>query len=136
MPHPLTRPKILIIEDNPENRGLMAEILREIATCVFAATAQEAFEIIGPLKESRAKFSLILLDLELPEISGLQIIEKIRKEEAAAGIRLGEGVPIVVVTGHQRRFLEAFDKGCDEYLLKPIDAASLISKATSILVKQ
>lgn len=131
-----TLPKILVVEDNPENRDLIAEILRDIATCEFAANAKEAYAALTPLKDAQTRFKVVLLDLELPEISGLQILEKIRNEEKAVGVRLGEGITVIVVTGHAGRFLEAFDKGCDDYLLKPVDAPLLISKITSLLVNQ
>lgn len=129
-------PRILIVEDNSENRELLAEILRDMATCDFAETGTEAIRTYNRSVEQNTPFDLILLDLELPEMSGLSILERIRESERQAGIRLAEGVPVVVVTGYQRRFLEAFNKGCDDYLLKPIDAGSLIAKVTQILSRR
>ncbi len=134
MPKPV--PKILIVEDNPENRELIAEILREIAACVFAANADEAFAAFDKAREEGWSFATILLDLELPEISGLQILEKIRADEKKAGVLLGDGLPVIVVTGHQDRFLQAFNQGCDDYILKPIDAGLLIAKITALLARE
>jgi len=113
----------------------MAEILREIAECDFAATGKEAVKAYNRALKNRSPYNLILLDLELPEVSGLQILEKIRSGESRSGIRLGEGVPIIVVTGHQKKFLEAYDKGCDDYILKPINAPLLIAKVSQVLAK-
>lgn len=127
--------RILIVEDNPENRELIAEILRDISDSCFATTGHEALAAYNAAWQEGNPFRLILLDLEIPEVSGLDILEKIRTSERQAGIPLGEGVPILVVTAHRRRFLEAFDRGCDDYILKPIDAAVFIAKVSRFLKK-
>ena len=119
--------RILIVEDNYENRQLMGEILRDLAICEFAATGKEAIDAYNrSLKEK--PYRLIFLDLELPEVNGLDLLTRIRESELEAGIPLGEGIPIIIVTSYQKRYLEAFKRGCDDYLLKPIDAEELIAK--------
>ena len=80
-------------------------------------------------------YSLILLDIELPEINGLEILGKIRESEQKSGIALGDGIPIIIVTAYEKRFLEAFNKGCDDYILKPIDTSILMTKLAAILEK-
>ncbi len=127
--------KILVVDDNFENRMLLAEILREIAVCDFAATGKEAIEAFNMSTARQSAYSLILLDIELPEVNGLEILHRIRESEKAAGIPLGDGVPIIIVTAYEKRFVEAFNKGCDDYLLKPIDTDVLLSKIAVILEK-
>ncbi len=124
--------KILIVDDNFENRQLLAEILREVAVCDFAATGKEAIEAYN-LSLQKDNYSLILLDIELPEVNGLEILERIRESEKQAGIALGDGIPIIIVTAYEKRFLEAFDKGCDDYILKPIDTNVLLTKIAGVL---
>ncbi len=127
--------KILIVDDNFENRMLLAEILREIAVCDFAATGKEAIEAYNMSTTRQSPYSLILLDIELPEVNGLEILYRIRESEKAAGIALGDGVPIIIVTAYEKRFVEAFNKGCDDYILKPIDTDVLLNKIAAILEK-
>lgn len=127
--------KILVVDDNFENRMLLAEILREIAVCDFAATGKEAIEAYNLSTQRRSPYSLILLDIELPEVNGLDILQKIRDSEKEAGIALGDGVPIIIVTAYEKRFVEAFNKGCDDYILKPIDTNILLTKIAAILEK-
>jgi len=124
--------KILIVDDNFENRQLLAEILREVADCDFAATGKEAIEAYN-LSLQKDSYSLILLDIELPEVNGLEILERIRESEKQAGIALGDGIPVIIVTAYEKRFLEAFDKGCDDYILKPIDTNVLLTKIAGVL---
>lgn len=127
--------RILVVDDNFENRMLLAEILREIAVCDFAATGKEAIEAYNMSIQRQEPYSLILLDIELPEVNGLEILHRIRESEKSAGISLGDGVPIIIVTAYKKRFVEAFNKGCDDYILKPIDTDVLLSKIAAILEK-
>ena len=119
--------RILIVDDNFENRQLLAEILREVSECDFAANGAEAVDAYN-LSLKGQTYNLILLDIEMPGINGLEILKKIRESEKKAGIRLGEGIPIIIVTAYEKRFLEAFNYGCDDYVLKPIDPDLLIKK--------
>lgn len=128
--------RFLIVDDNPENRELLGEILREVASCDFAASGKEAIEAYNAAAQSGDPFHLILLDIELPEVNGLEILEKIRDSEREAGIPLGEGVPVIIVTAYEKRFLEAYNKGCDDYVLKPIDTDILMKKIADILAKR
>ena len=127
--------KILIVDDNFENRQLLAEILREVAFCDFAASGKEAIEAYNLSLTKGESYSLILLDIELPEVNGLEILNKIRESEQTAGIALGDGIPIIIVTAYEKRFIEAFEKGCDDYILKPIDTAILLNKIAGVLEK-
>lgn len=127
--------KILVVDDNFENRQLLAEILREIAVCDFAASGKEAIEAYNLSLKKNETYSLILLDIELPEVNGLEILKKIRESEESAGIALGDGIPIIIVTAYEKRFIEAYEKGCDDYVLKPIDTNILMTKIAAILEK-
>ncbi|MCK5216058.1 MAG: response regulator [Candidatus Omnitrophica bacterium] len=127
--------KILIVDDNFENRQLLAEILREVALCDFAATGIEAVDAYNLSVRREEPYSLILLDIELPEVNGLEILEKIRGSEKDAGIALGDGIPIIIVTAYEKRFLEAYNKGCDDYILKPIDTEILFQKIADVFEK-
>lgn len=127
--------KILIVDDNFENRQLLAEILQEVAVCDFAASGKEAIEAYNLSLTKNELYSLILLDIELPEVNGLEILNKIRESEQTAGIALGDGIPIIIVTAYEKRFIEAFEKGCDDYILKPIDTTVLLNKIAGVLEK-
>ena len=128
--------KILIVDDNAENRELMAEILRDKAQCDSVPGGKEAIEAYTKSLEGKP-YDLILLDIEMPEIDGLSILRKIRESERERGIEAGagEGVPIIMVTVHKRPFLDAFYQGCTDYILKPVNPLKLIEKIEQKLVK-
>lgn|SRR3989338_2593667 len=120
--------KILIVDDNSENRELLAEVLREIAQCVAVASGKDAIESYTSAISSDRPFDLVLLDIEMPEVDGLEILRVIRESEKERGIALGDGIPIIMVTAHKKPFLNAFYQGCTDYIIKPIDPEKLIGK--------
>ena len=126
--------KILIVDDNPENRQLLVEILRDMAQCDAVGGGKEAIEAYN---RSLAKepYHLLLLDIEMPEIDGLEILRTIRESEKGRGIALGDWIPIIMVTVHKKPFLNAFYQGCTDYVLKPIDPEKLRKKIQEKLEK-
>jgi len=121
-------PKILIIDDSLPNRELLGEILKGIGICDFAECGRSAVSAYNRSLRQKDFYDVILLDIDLPGVNGLQLLKKIRESEQVAGIALGDGVPIIMVTAYDQRFLEAFEIGCNDYVVKPIDSDMLIKK--------
>ncbi len=126
--------RILIVDDNHENCELLIEILRDMATCEAVSTGQAAIQTYEKSLQGNA-YDLILLDIMMPDISGLEILTQIRQTEKSVGIALGEGVPIIMVTAHKKPFLDAFYQGCTDYIIKPIDPEKLRKKINEKLDK-
>ena len=120
--------RILVVDDNFINRKLLLEILRDKANCDIAAGGQEAIEAYDLSLQEDNPYDAILLDISMPEVSGLDVLRDIRGKEAGRGIELGRGVPIIMVTAFKEPFMESFNLGCDDYLLKPVDVAKLLEK--------
>ncbi len=119
---------ILITEDNPKNMRLMEAVLRPHGyTILKAANGEEALEVAV-----REKPALILLDMQLPKLSGLEVTRRLRQMSDFAYI------PIVAVTayamkGDKEKFIEA---GCDAYLSKPISTRELPGVVAEMLARQ
>ena len=120
--------KILITEDNPRNMRLMEAVLRPHGyTILKAADGEEALEVT-----IREKPALILLDMRLPKLSGLEVTRRLKQMPGLANI------PIVAVTayamkGDKEKFIEA---GCDTYLAKPINTRELPGVVAEMLARQ
>lgn len=105
------KPKIALIEDNPDNRLLVRALLEDRYDIVEYESGVEAVQSL--LMESP---DLILLDISLPEMDGTEVLHWIREQEALAH------TPVLALTAHamagdRERFLAA---GFDDYLTKPI----------------
>jgi len=109
--------KILIVEDNPQNMALIEIILRDKSyTLLKAIDGEEALDVAV-----REQPDLIIMDIQLPKLSGLEVTRRLRQLSAF------RRVPIVALTayamkGDKERFIAA---GCDAYLSKPISTREL-----------
>ena len=104
---------MLVVEDNPVNLELVTALLEERGCEVLGAmTGNAALEL---LRESHP--DLILVDVQLPGMSGYQVTRRIKADPALAGI------PVVALTAHAmaNEDVRARDAGCDAFLTKPID---------------
>jgi CheY-like chemotaxis protein len=117
---PAVNLRILLAEDNPVNQRLAKRLLERRGHSVeLAASGREAIEWL-----ERESFDLILMDLQMPDMDGLEATAMIREREKVRGGR----TPIVALTaytmkGDRERCLEA---GMDNYINKPIDAVKFL----------
>ncbi|RKY34251.1 MAG: response regulator [Candidatus Omnitrophota bacterium] len=125
--------KILVVDDDFITRKLTIEMLKEQAMCDTAANGKEAMQAYQHSLDTKQNYDLILLDVSMPEIDGLGVLRLIREQEKEDGVLLGEGIPIIIVTAYKKTFTDAFTQGCDDYLLKPLFAKTLIEKITAMV---
>jgi len=110
--------KILIVEDNDLNLKFFRDFLEAHGyTIVHTMDGREALALIrehGP--------DLILMDIQLPGVSGLEVAKWIKADEAM------KSIPVVAVTAHAMvgDAEEVYGKICDAYLFKPIPGSSLL----------
>ncbi len=120
--------KILVAEDDFISRKMILGMLKDEADCDVAADGLEVLKAYNDSIRGNSCYDLILLDIEMPEMNGLDVLDEIRTAEKENGVMLGRGIPIIIITSYKKPTLEAFDKGCDDYMVKPIDAKILIDK--------
>jgi signal transduction histidine kinase/CheY-like chemotaxis protein len=114
------RLRILLAEDNPANQKLATYILQERGHLLaIAGDGQQAIDL-----SKRNRYDVILMDVEMPGMNGLEATAAIRQREAG-----GRRVPIIAMTAHamagdRERCLAA---GMDGYLSKPIDGHEMIA---------
>ncbi|HEX4209848.1 MAG TPA: response regulator, partial [Candidatus Binataceae bacterium] len=114
--------KVLLVEDNPINQRLALRLLEKNGHHVtLAANGREALETLGRMGWN---FDAVLMDIQMPEMDGLETTREIRRIESSSTRHL----PIIAVTAHalkrdRERCLEA---GMDDYVSKPIDSELLL----------
>ena len=117
--------RILLAEDNPVNQRVAARLLEKRGHQVaLAANGREALDWLD-----RERFDLILMDVQMPELDGLETTVIIRQREQREGGR----IPIVALTAHamQGDRERCIDAGMDNYVNKPIDAVRFLEVVES-----
>jgi CheY-like chemotaxis protein len=123
-------PRILLIEDFEANHDLISRYLRLFGFEVLGASDGEAGLVKARLE--RPTIDLILLDMSLPDMDGLEVARKLKADERTRSL------PVIAVTAHamvgdREKGLLA---GCDEYVTKPLDFKVLLEKIESLLCKE
>lgn len=112
--------RILVVEDNPDNRILITDVLSSMDYEVLVAVDGEE----GLAMAQAEVPDLILMDLSLPGMDGWSLTRQLKQDAALARI------PIIALTAHamvgDRE--EALRAGCDDYVSKPVDMRELTSK--------
>jgi two-component system, chemotaxis family, chemotaxis protein CheY len=118
--------KILIVDDSPTIRRMVAASLRNLNDVLFdeASNGLEAIEMLA-----RERVSLMILDLNMPDMHGLEVLKFVKAHEQHRGI------PIIVLTtkydAETRK--AALASGASRFLTKPFDPTTLRQEAMSLL---
>ena len=111
------RLRILLVEDDAIFAAVTAEVMRERALVRWTPTAESAIAAAG-----EKDWDLIITDIELPGMSGLELVMKIKAAQPH--------VATLILTGHRSfdNAVEAIRVGADDFLTKPVDRRTLIEK--------
>jgi len=121
------REKILIVEDNPQNMRLFEMVLRAKGYILLKATdGEEALDMA-----TRERPDLIIMDIRLPKMNGLEVTRKLRKTPAFSHTPI-IGVTAYAMKGDEERIIES---GCDAYLPKPINTRELPEVIAEMLAR-
>jgi LmbE family N-acetylglucosaminyl deacetylase/CheY-like chemotaxis protein len=115
------RLRILLVEDDAIFAAVTAEVMRERALVRWTPTAEAALAAAG-----EKEWDLIITDIELPGMSGLELVMKIKASQPH--------VATLILTGHRSfdNAVEAIRVGADDFLTKPVDRATLIEKINEL----
>lgn len=113
---------ILVVDDDTRLRSLLTRFLRENG--FFVSAAKGAPEARNMLKEY--KFDLLIVDIMMPEESGLEFLAKLRQED---------NVPVILLTamGETGDRINGLECGADDYLAKPFEPKELVLRIKNIL---
>jgi len=110
-----TRLKTLIVDDEPLARKVLREEIESLEDAEVVAEADSGSAALEKIAEYRP--DLVLLDLQMPDMSGLDVVRRLKS---------GAHMPvIVIVTAYDKFAVQAFEAGAIDYLLKPVSAQRL-----------
>ena len=112
---------ILLVEDNPRDEALTLRALKQnniVNEVVVARDGVEALEyLFGRDSEAAVMPQVVLLDLKLPKVDGLEVLRKLRTEERT------KRLPVVVFTSsnEEEDMIKSYDLGANSYVRKPVN---------------
>jgi CheY-like chemotaxis protein len=123
----VVKPKlILLVEDNADHEALTLRALRKQNVANHIVVARDGAEAVdmlfGERAKSRALPDLILLDLKLPMLDGLEVLRRLRADERT------RMVPVVVLTSsdEEEDIARSYQLGANSYIRKPVDFDSFV----------
>ena len=117
--------RVLVVEDNPANLMLVRAVLQRAGyRTAEARSGEEALQHLAASKPD-----LILMDIQLPGLDGLELTRRLKADPATTAI------PVVALTAHAMSDdrARALAAGCDGYLAKPINTRTLAAELASLL---
>ena len=119
-------PRVLVVEDSPAMRGLIASIVEQVDDCQVVEV-ESGFEALRKLPS--AAFDLIITDINMPDINGLELLSFIRKN------RKHTKTPVLIVTseGSEAQHKRGLALGANAILAKPFEADDLLAAVRELL---
>ena len=117
--------RVLLVEDNADNRFIYSAMLRHAGyEVILASNGHEGLDF----GRTRAPH-LVLMDISLPGLDGLEVTRKLKAEEAT------RDTPIIALTAHALPAdrLRALEAGCDAYLAKPISPPAVLAEVRRLI---
>jgi diguanylate cyclase (GGDEF)-like protein/PAS domain S-box-containing protein len=119
---------LLVVDDDEDNRDLLClRLAREGYATASAEGGQQALEQVG-----KRRFDLVLLDITMPDLDGIEVLKLIRQRYTAAEL------PVIMATGkHQSEdVVEALSAGANDYVTKPIDFPVVLARIRTQLARK
>ena len=113
------RPTVLIVDDTPDNITLLSMLLKDKYNTKVATSGATALQIVAS-----SKVDLILLDIMMPDVDGIETCRRLKADTASAGI------PVVFLTAKSQQEDEALARsvGAVDFLRKPVNPDQLFSR--------
>ncbi|MGE0040076.1 MAG: response regulator [Vicinamibacterales bacterium] len=114
--------EILLVEDSPDDAALTLRALKKCSLANKVHAVQDGAEALAWLRGNHRP-KVVLLDLKLPKVSGLEVLAEVRADEALADI------PIVILTSSREEpdVARAYALGVNSYIVKPVDLDQFMS---------
>jgi two-component system response regulator len=127
---------ILLVEDNPDDEALTMRALRKNNLANEVVVARDGAEALDYLfgtgahagRDVTKRPQVVLLDLKLPKVDGLEVLARIRANEAT------QLLPVVILTSskEERDVVESYSRGANSYVHKPVDFTKFVEAVRSL----
>lgn len=127
-PGKFEKKRVLIVEDNPDLVEVLRLFMASVSPNLEIASTSSGFEALDSVKETIPH--LIILDVMMPGMSGLEVIQRLRRSPDTAAI------PVLVLTGYSEGAQMALKIGAKDVLLKPFEKNTFVKKVKRLLLEE
>lgn len=126
--------KILIVDDDFVSRTKMRTILENFGECEAVDNGTQAIQLFSEELSQNKPFDLMTLDIDMPEIDGKQVLQRIRGIEAEKDIEKSHRTKVIMVTSYsdKENIVSCIQAGCNDYVIKPFSLSTVSSKLQAI----
>jgi two-component system, chemotaxis family, chemotaxis protein CheY len=126
--------KILVVDDEMVSREKMKMIMSHFGQCEAVENGADAVEQFVSAWNGWSPYDLISLDVQMPEMSGVEVLNRIRGMEREKNVPESKRVKIVMVTARSDKdtIMTSIQAGCNDYVVKPFDKAIVAKKLTKL----
>lgn len=127
--------RVLIVEDDFGSRRYLQVLLRDICETDVVVDGEEAVEAFRLAWEDKKPYTLVLMDIMMPNKDGHTALKEIREIEKAIGVHQKDAVRVIMTTALEdpRNVIDAYHQGeADAYLVKPIEQQKLFETIRSL----
>lgn len=118
------QPRLLVVDDNEQNRDMLSRRLKRKGFSVFSAESVQALERI-----EKQPIDLVLLDIMMPGMTGIEVLKAIRQTRSAVEL------PVIMATARSETedVVEALELGANDYVVKPLDFPIVLARVQAQL---
>lgn len=129
--------KVLIVDDEPVSRMKLEKILKKHATCVSADNGPGALKAFEKAWNEHDPFDLICLDVNMPDMSGMDVLFEIREKEIELGVQKEKPAKVLMITSHRDKdtVITAIQAGCNGYIVKPFERTRVMDEIKKLGIK-
>lgn len=130
--------RILIIDDELVSRTKLELIMESFGECQTAERADNALTLFSDGHECNDPFDLIFLDIDLPDMNGIEVLSTIRNAEKELKIVKSQQAKVIVTSSYRDkdRIIASVQSGCDDYIGKPFDPDLIRNKLDKLGIRE
>jgi len=122
--------KIMVVDDDPISRKILSEILSDLGVCHQFDRGTDALAAFDKAIYENQPYHLITLDISMPDIDGITVLNHFRTKEAEFKITKEKKSKVVMITSHDSKdaLLSAISEDCTDYIIKPFNKKYILKR--------
>ncbi len=126
--------KILVVDDHAVSRKMMQNLMNSFGQCEVVESGGAAITAFQKARDDMVPFDLIMLDISMPDMDGIEVLLKIRDIETKQKYTKLKRAKVMMVTASADKdtVVRCVEAGCDNYVVKPLNRETIINKLQTL----